>query len=109
MKTDALRRFQDGERVESSARKRLGLPVRAYDLGLDEAEERADAERLRPALGVALDELPPAQRRAVELRVVEELDYGEVAASLGCSAVAARLRVMRALGSLSRLLKGASP
>jgi RNA polymerase sigma-70 factor (ECF subfamily) len=50
--------------------------------------------------------LPEGQREALELRVIDERDYGEVAASLGVTEVAARLRVMRALTSLSRLLKG---
>jgi RNA polymerase sigma factor (sigma-70 family) len=104
-----LRSYHERERVESRARERLGMPVRAYELGLEDAEERADAGRLAPALGAALDSLPSGQRRAVELRVVDELDYCDVAASLGCSEVAARLRVMRGLASLSRLLKGASP
>ena len=44
-----------------------------------------------------------------ELRIVRALSYREVAGSLGCSEVAARIRVARGLGSLSRLLKGVSP
>ena len=44
-----LRQYRRRERVESSARKRLGMTVRDY-AGYDEAEELADAQRLSPAL-----------------------------------------------------------
>jgi RNA polymerase sigma-70 factor (ECF subfamily) len=47
-----------------------------------------------------LDSLPPAQREAVRLRVVQELDYDEVALALGTSAPAARVRVHRGLAAL---------
>ena len=104
-----LRRFYEAEQVETRARKRLGMPVRSYDLDLDELSDRADAAALEPALASAVSTLPAGQREALELRVVDERDYGEVAASLGVTEVAARLRVMRALNSLSRLLKGVTP
>lgn len=103
-----LRTYYERNRVETAARQRLGVPLASWD-ALDEVDERARAESLRPALHDALDELPAGQRRALELRVVEDRPYGEVAALLGTSEVAARLRVMRALGSLSRKLKGAVP
>jgi RNA polymerase sigma-70 factor (ECF subfamily) len=54
-------------------------------------------------------DLPAGQREALELRVLQERDYRDVAASLGVTEVAARLRVMRALGALSRRLKGVTP
>ena len=103
-----LRTYYERERIESRARQRLGLPIYAYELDLDETDGRLDAERLAPDIGLALEALPVSQRRALELRVVDELPYKQVALSLGCSEVAARIRVARALGSLSRLLKGAS-
>ncbi len=84
------------------------MPLHAYELDLHEADSRLDAERLAPDLDLALGALPASQRRALELRVVDELPYKQVALSLGCSEVAARIRVARALGLLSRLLKGAS-
>ena len=103
-----LRTFYERERIESKARDRLGLPRDSYELDVQATNDRLDAERLRPRLSSALDSLPTLQRRALELRVVEELPYRQVASSLGCSEVAARVRVTRALASLSRLLKGAS-
>jgi len=103
-----LSAYWERERVETSGRRRLGLPLSAYDDQLAEVEERAtDGERA--AVRGALEALPPTQRHALTLRVVEERSYADVASILGCSEVAARLRVMRALGSLSRLFEGAAP
>lgn len=85
----------------------MGLPLHTYELDVDAAHERLDAARAVPALSAALDSLPPSHREALELRVVDELPYQQVASSLGCSEGAARIRVTRAIGALSRALKGA--
>jgi RNA polymerase sigma factor (sigma-70 family) len=103
-----LRRHQEGRRVETAARRLLGMPILSDEVELDAAEERARAERIAPEIDGALALLPAGQRHALELRVVDELPYAQVAARLDCSEVAARLRVMRALESLSRRLKGAA-
>jgi RNA polymerase sigma-70 factor (ECF subfamily) len=102
-----LRRYHERERVDTRARERLGMQLRAYELDLDAANARLDAERAAPALAAALDSLPRGQRQALELRVVYDLPYQQVARSLECSEVAARIRVTRALGALARVLKGA--
>jgi RNA polymerase sigma-70 factor (ECF subfamily) len=60
---------------------------------------------MRPALSAALEQLPRATARAVALRVTDELPYAEVAAQLGCSEGAARVRVMRGLDQLANLLE----
>ena len=57
---------------------------------------------LGPELARALDALPAATREAVLLRVVEQLDYAEIAARLGCTGQAARLKVSRGLRALRR-------
>src|SRR5205814_9767830 len=75
------------------------FPYTTLFRSLEAVSDRLDAERLRPALDSALAQLPAGQRDAVELRVVRALSYAEVASSLGCSEVAARIRVMRALRS----------
>lgn len=103
-----LRRYREEQRVETAARRRLGMPVVSEEVDLDAADERARAARMAPEIAGALALLPAGQRRAVELRVVDELRYAQVAQSLGCSEVAARLRVLRALDSLARRLKGAA-
>jgi DNA-directed RNA polymerase specialized sigma24 family protein len=51
--------------------------------------------------------LPADQRAALELRVVQQLPYDEVAGRLDCSINAARLRVSRALRALTLELKEA--
>ena len=102
-----MRNYYERERVATRARERLGMPLRSYDLDLDALGDRLDADGAGPALASAISSLPETQRRALLLRVVEERDYPQVASALGISEVAARLRVMRALGTLSRMLRGA--
>src|SRR6185503_368836 len=70
-----IRDYYERSRVETRARERLGMPLQHYDLGIEEAGARIDAERVAPALHAALGTLPAAQRRAVELRVLDELPY----------------------------------
>ncbi|MBA3735280.1 MAG: RNA polymerase sigma factor [Actinobacteria bacterium] len=102
-----LIRYREGLRHERSARERIGLREEPY---FDEAgivHERLVVEQLRPELQRALAELPEYQRDALKLRIVGELDYGQVAAQLDCTPVAARLRVSRALRTLRTILEGA--
>jgi RNA polymerase sigma factor (sigma-70 family) len=101
-----LRQYHKHKRVETAARQRLGLPP---DHDADEYEavdERVAARTMAPALAAAVRLLPPDQRAALELRVVQQLDYDEVAGRLGCSQNAARLRVSRALRALTLELQG---
>jgi RNA polymerase sigma-70 factor (ECF subfamily) len=58
--------------------------------------DRLDAERH----DLSLDALPEDQRRALELRVVDELDYAEIGNRLAITPEGARTRVFRALGTL---------
>lgn len=51
-----------------------------------------------------LDTLPPYQREAVRLRVLQELDYDQVATALGTTRSNARVRVHRGLASLRKHL-----
>ena len=48
----------------------------------------------------ALDELPAAQRQAIQLRFNDDLTYEDVGAALNTSPSAARVRVHRALNAL---------
>jgi RNA polymerase sigma factor (sigma-70 family) len=103
-----LRRYYVSRRVDTRARRRLGLPPAAVEAEYEEVEERDETERLSPALRSAVSNLPEGQQQALELRVVHELPYADVADALGCSPLAARLRVSRALGALAQSLKGAA-
>src|SRR4051794_28087309 len=102
-----LRQYYKHNRIETAARERLGLPLAFADCEEYEAvDERVAARSLAPSLAAAVRLLPPDQRRALELRVVQQLDYEEVAGRLGCSQNAARLRVSRALRALTLELQG---
>ncbi|HEX3833092.1 MAG TPA: RNA polymerase sigma factor [Solirubrobacteraceae bacterium] len=87
------------DRIETRARERLGLPLDlAVDDGFSEVEERLSPRR---ALERQLDALPPGEREALKLRVVDELPYDELAGRLDIRPAAARLRVSRALRRLA--------
>jgi RNA polymerase sigma factor (sigma-70 family) len=98
-----LRRYYERGRVEQEARRRLGMPIRSYEADFEAVDERLSADGL--GLAAALDTLSEGHRLALELRVLEERRYDEIATALGCTEVAARLRVMKALGKLARLVR----
>jgi RNA polymerase sigma factor (sigma-70 family) len=98
------RRFVEREIIESRARQRLGMSVQSLDTDFDAITDRLSREHLKDRVRDALASLPESQREAVRLRVVEEKSYEEVAEALGCSVVAARLRVMRGLAQMARCL-----
>jgi RNA polymerase sigma-70 factor, ECF subfamily len=85
-------------RVELEAYGKLGVMER-----LDRASAQAEPEERRETIA----DLPEGQRAALALRVVHELDYGEIAASLGTTPGAARVRVARGPGELRQRLTGA--
>lgn len=88
------------DRIETRARQRLGLPVDlASEDGFTEVEDRLSP---RLALQRHVNALPPSERDALELRVIEELAYNQVAEQLDIRPTAARLRVSRVLRRLSK-------
>jgi RNA polymerase sigma factor (sigma-70 family) len=92
------------ERVESRARRRLGLPPLVLDDDLlDEIERAAADERAAQLLAT----LPEAQAIAIRGRVVQDLDYDELARRLRCSEAVVRKRVSRGLAGLRRQLREA--
>jgi RNA polymerase sigma factor (sigma-70 family) len=96
--------WRDG-RVERVALARVGVPVPGLtDPEIERIEQLAGINDLVPALHDAMASLPEDQRRAVELRVVEEHGYAEVALILGVSEQTARARVSRGLRALARRL-----
>jgi RNA polymerase sigma factor (sigma-70 family) len=103
-----LRQYHKHNRIETAARERLGLPLAFADSDeYERVDDREAASSLAPRLQVAMGALPADQRRALQLRVVQQLSYEEVAGRLGCSRNAARLRVSRALRTLTLQLNGA--
>ncbi len=88
------------ERLETQARERLGLPV---DLASEDGFNDVEA-RLSPRAGLKqrLDALSPGVRSALELRILDDLAYEEIAEKLEIPPNAARLRVSRALRCLAQ-------
>lgn len=85
-----------------AARRRLGMPRLSFsDEELQRVEEILDAERAGYLDGMS--SLPVDEREAVVARVIEEMDYGELAAAAGTSEVAVRKRVSRGLARLAQL------
>jgi RNA polymerase sigma-70 factor (ECF subfamily) len=102
-----VRQHYRSERLDASARERLGIAVRSYGSdGWDEVDARAAAAALARELTEAMDALPADQRRAIELRVLADLDFAAVAEGLSCNQPAARMRVSRALSGLRSRLQG---
>lgn len=76
---------------------------------LTRIEELAALGELRSAVAAALADLAAEQREVVRLRVVEELEYAEVAGRLGISEQAARARISRGLRAIASALDGLGP
>jgi RNA polymerase sigma factor (sigma-70 family) len=83
-------------RLEHSACERLGL-LEMLDRPAAQVEP---SESWLDGLDEALAELPDGQRRAIHLRLAEDLSYEEVASALGTTPLAARVRVSRGLSTL---------
>ena len=103
-----LRQYHKHNRIESAARARMGFQAPYAECeDYERVDERSEASALAPLLRHAVRALPAEQRRALELRVVQQLPYEEVAGRLGCSQNAARLRVSSALRALTTQMSGA--
>jgi RNA polymerase sigma-70 factor (ECF subfamily) len=102
-----LARYLRRQRVETRARRRLGVPpIELEPADLERVERLADLAPWRPVLAEAMRALPDGQAEAVRLRVGEDLPFAEVARRLGCSEGAARVRVSRALTRLADSVEG---
>jgi RNA polymerase sigma factor (sigma-70 family) len=83
-------------RIESDACTRLGVRDRLHE----PASTAEPGDSWLEGLDEAFDELPDGQRAAIQLRVLDDLDYDRVAAELETTPAAARVRVTRGLGFL---------
>jgi RNA polymerase sigma-70 factor (ECF subfamily) len=94
------------QQVERRALARLGVEVpRMDEESVALLEASADADGYRTGLAAALEQISAGERDAVQLRVVSELSYDEIATRLRCSEAAARTRVCRGLARLSELME----
>jgi len=91
--------YNHKEKVHTSATSRLRMELRSLDQSQMDQTTELDAE-----LALQLELLPAEQRAALELRVIEDLSYAQIAERLGCSENAARLRVSRSLGAMRERL-----
>jgi len=100
-----LSHFWRRGRVEREALARIGVEVPMLtDTDLERIEDLAGVGAVAARLHEAMERLPDDQRRAVELRVVAELGYEEIAIALEVSQQVARARVSRGLRSLATTL-----
>lgn len=96
--------------TEASALKRLGVEVPALTPEEEErALELAGLAELREAVRAELSELSENLRHAVELKVLAELPYEEVAERLGVSQQTARARVSRGVRAIRKSLEAGEP
>lgn len=105
-----LARYARNGVIQRKAVKRLGIemPVVSED-DHQRIIELAGLADLRKTVADAFATLPPEQREAVQLRVIDEHTYTDVAATLGVSEQTARARVSRALRRIADLIDMPSP
>ena len=93
-------------RAESKAIRKVGIempPVEPDDLL--RIEELAGLAPLRGAVSAEFERLSPDQREALQLRLIDELPYPDVARALSISEDTARARVSRGLRRLTAALE----
>ena len=94
------------QEVEMRATRRLGLDRPELDAeSAARIEALVDDDDLRASLAAAMQHMSGLERDAVELRVIAELDYRQIAVRLNCSESAARTRVHRGLSRLNKLME----
>ena len=100
-------RYYRRRKVELKAVERLGIAVpKLDDESLSAFERISDSDEVAGLLvSEAISQIPSGEREAVQLRVVEDLEYREIASRLNCSVVAARVRVHRGLARLTKLME----
>src|SRR5262249_38259644 len=103
---NVLRESLRKRRIEDAARRRLGMPRLSQDATLDAIHDRPS---LSQSERHALASLPERDRELLQLRVIEERPYRDIAERLRCTPQAARHRVSRLLRQLQCTLGGQQP
>ena len=97
--------FLRNGRIERRALDRARFERRLLtDPEYERIEELGGVSALRDQVASRLDELAPEHRTALQLRIVEERPYTQVAEALGVSQQTARARVSRAVIALRQSL-----
>ncbi|MBK5230114.1 MAG: sigma-70 family RNA polymerase sigma factor [Thermoleophilia bacterium] len=96
--------------IERRAVERLGIAVPLVSLeDFDRIEELAETAALRASVTAALGDLSDEHRQALQLRVIDECSYDEIATALDVTEQVARARVSRALRKLREVLHNNNP
>lgn len=104
-----LRIYYRKTRVESRMRRRLGMTIPTNaPVDTDRVDDLAEVEAFAPLLASALRTLTHDQRKAVEMRVMQQMTYEAIASRLDCTQATARMRVSRGLRNLNRFMEGAT-
>jgi RNA polymerase sigma-70 factor (ECF subfamily) len=97
-----LWKYRERGAVERRAREKLRIELPAMaDVEYDRVEELADLDARRGEIAASLGSLPDEQRRAIQLRVIEDRSYEEMARMLAVSEQVVRARVSRGLRRLA--------
>jgi RNA polymerase sigma factor (sigma-70 family) len=92
-------------RIEQAAMRRLGLERPSLTMeDLEFLHRQAGLAELRERLSQALEIVRPDQAAAIRARVLEERDYGDIAADFDTTPDVIRARVSRGLKAMQRLL-----
>ena len=93
-----IARYRRSAQIELRAVRKLGIePPSLSQDDVARIEAMIDAESDGRAALAALDRLPPGERVAVEMRVLDDHEYPDVADATGTTVGAARVRVHRGL------------
>lgn len=104
-----LGRYRRRRGAEGRAMRKLGIVRPEMDAeSMARVDELIDLASYRSELEAALSRLSTKERDALQLRVIEDRPFTEVASALGCSEGAARVRVHRALGRLADWMEAPS-
>ena len=100
-----LSRYYRRGKSERRAMRRLKIERPTISPGAEaEIVRRAGLDEMRDALAAGIAMLSDDAREAIQLRVVDELSYSDLASRLAISEQAARLRVSRGMRVLARVL-----
>jgi RNA polymerase sigma factor (sigma-70 family) len=100
-----LSRYYRRGKAERRTMQRLEIERPAISPGAEaEIVRRAGLDEMRDAIAVGVAMLSDDAREAIQLRVVDELSYSDLASRLAISEQAARLRVSRGMRVLARVL-----
>jgi len=97
--------FSDGSESDLEARLALGQPV-GSSTAAEEPAEFAERRWLRAVVRTAIDGMPDAERRALELAYDDQLTQAEIAERLGWPIGTVKTRTRRAMQRLRTMLEG---